>query len=276
MTTAAQPFAWGSRTLLMGIINVTPDSFSGDGVYLDPARAAARARALQAEGADCIDLGGESTRPGHAPIALDEELRRVLPSLEAVLAVVTVPVSIDTRKAAVARAALDLGASVVNDISGLLADPAMADEAAGADGVVLMAGAMPNASQQADVVQRVHNDWRRALQAAQDAGVPRERLILDPGFGFGKRWFENLELLRRLRELQTNGLPLLAGLSRKSTIARVLGDEPAYRAEANATLTALAIAGGAQMVRVHDVAGMAAVCRLADAVLRGVDGSEVE
>jgi dihydropteroate synthase len=258
----------------MGILNVTPDSFSGDGVYLDPKRAVERALALQAAGADVIDLGGESTRPGHTLVAINEELRRVMPSLEAVLAAVSVPVSIDTRKAAVARAAIDIGARMVNDISGLQADPAMPDEAAGAEAVVLMAGAMPDASTAADVVVRVREDLARALETAADAGVPRERVILDPGFGFGKRWFENLELLRRLGELRDLALPLLAGLSRKSTIARVVGDEPAHRSEANAALTALAIAGGAQMIRVHDVAEMVAAARLTDAVVRGVPPAE--
>ena len=267
-------FPWGNRTFVMGILNVTPDSFSGDGVYLDPQRAAQHAVALQAAGADVIDLGGESTRPGHTLVAIEEELRRVLPALEAVLATVSVPVSIDTRKAAVARAALDLGARVVNDITGLQADPAMPDEAAGAEAVLLMAGAMPQASTAADVVARVREDLSRALQTADDAGVPRERLILDPGFGFGKRWFENLDLLRRLGELRDFELPLLVGLSRKSTIARVIGDEPEHRIEANATLTALAIAGGAQLIRVHDVAEMVAAARLADAVVRGVPHEE--
>jgi len=262
-------FCWGQRTYVMGILNVTPDSFSGDGVYLDPRRAAERARELERAGADIIDVGGESTRPGHVPVPLEEELRRVLPALDAVLEAVRVPVSIDTRKAAVARAALARGARILNDVSGLEGDPEMPAVAARAEAVIVMAGASPMRSTAPDVVERVRADLVRSLCLARVAGVAAERIIIDPGFGFGKVWQENLVLLRRLGELRDLGLPMLVGLSRKSVIARVLGAEPPHRLEANAVLTALAIAGGADIVRVHDVREMAAAARLADAVLRG-------
>lgn len=266
---------WGSRTYLMGILNVTPDSFSGDGVYLDPARAVERALSLEAAGADLIDIGGESTRPGYAPVPVEEELRRVLPSLEAVAAAVRVPVSIDTRKAAVARAALGCGARIVNDISGLHHDGELAALVARSGAaVVLMAGAHEGRSLDEDVVVRVRRDLDASLRIACAAGVPRARIVLDPGFGFGKTWRENLALLRRLPELRDLGLPLLVGLSRKSTIARVLGSEAEHRVPANAALTALAIAGGAEIVRVHDVAEMLAAARMADAVVRNSDAED--
>lgn len=269
LTIGGTTFCWGQRTYVMGILNVTPDSFSGDGVYLDPLRAAERACELERAGADIIDIGGESTRPGHVPVPLDEELRRVLPALDAVLQAVRVPVSIDTRKAAVAHAALERGARILNDVSGLEGDPEMPAVAARAEAVIVMAGASPVRSTAPDVVERVRADLLRSLCLARTAGVASERLIIDPGFGFGKVWQENLILLRRLSELRDLGLPMLVGLSRKSTIVRVLGAERPHRIEANAALTALAIAGGADIVRVHDVREMAAAARLADAVVRG-------
>jgi dihydropteroate synthase len=260
-------FVWGSRTYLMGIVNATPDSFSGDGVGLDVAAARARAVALAEAGADIIDLGGESTRPGHTPVDVGEELRRVLPALEAIVAAVSVPVSIDTRKAAVARAALARGAALVNDVSGLCADAEMAAvvREAGVPALLMARGA----GRQDDVIARVRSDLDESLALAAAHGIPRERLLIDPGFGFGKDWRMNLALLGRLRELHGYGLPIVAGLSRKSTIARVLGAGMGRSLEANAALTTLAIAGGAEIVRVHDVAQMRIVARMADAVVRG-------
>lgn len=264
-------FGWGERTYLMGILNATPDSFSGDGVGKDVAAAVRRARELEASGADIIDLGGESTRPGHTPVPAEEELARVLPALQAITAIVSVPISIDTRKAAVARAAIEAGAVLVNDVSGLMADPAMAAtvKELGVPIVVMARGA----SRHPDVVQRVREDLDVGLARADAAGIARQKLLIDPGFGFGKDWRQNLVLLRRLGELRGYGLPLLVGLSRKSTIAKVLGSEPEHRVPANASLMALAIAGGADVVRVHDLVPMRAAALMADAAIRGSDAA---
>lgn len=270
MTLGDTEFVWGRRTYLMGVLNVTPDSFSGDGVDGDVAAAVRRAEQLQAEGADLIDVGGESTRPGHTPVPAEVELRRVLPALRAVRTATSIPISIDTRKAAVARAALEAGATLVNDVSGLMGDPEMAT-VVGECGVpvVLMAR---GASRRADPLARVRADLAESLERASAHGIARERLIVDPGFGFGLDWRGNLDVLRRLRLLRRYKLPVLVGLSRKSTIRRVLGDEPPYRVPANAALTALSIAGGADIVRVHDVAAMRAAALIADAVVRGPAG----
>ncbi len=259
--------AWGARTYVMGVINVTPDSFSGDGLGRDVAAAMRKARELEAGGADLIDIGGESTRPGHTPVEADEEIARVLPALTAIVREVSVPISVDTSKAVVARAAIEAGAALVNDVSGTMADREMAgvirDLAVPA--VIMARGA----SRAADVIERVRQDLDEALLNALAAGIPRDRLLIDPGFGFGKDWRDNLELLRRLSELRSYGLPMLVGLSRKSTISKVLGSEPAFRVAANSALAALAVAGGADLVRIHDVVQVGAAIRLTDAVVRG-------
>ncbi|HEY7295408.1 MAG TPA: dihydropteroate synthase [Dehalococcoidia bacterium] len=265
-------FLWGRRTYLMGIVNVTPDSFSGDGVGMDVAAARARALALAEAGADIIDVGGESTRPGHQPVAAAEELRRVLPALRAIVAAVDVPISIDTRKALVAREAVALGAALVNDVSGLIGDAEMA-RVVRETGVPVLLMAR-GAARHADVLDRVRSDLDESLMVADAHGIARSRLLIDPGFGFGKTWQMNLELLGRLRELRGYGLPIVAGLSRKSTIVRVLGPGAGSLIEANAALTALAIAGGAAVVRVHDVAQMRIAARMADAVVRGAPAQE--
>jgi len=266
-TTAGLTFAWGSATYIMGILNVTPDSFSGDGLGTDVDAAVCRAVAFQRAGAQIIDVGGESTRPGAVLVDATEELRRVLPAVRAIVAAVSRPVSVDTSKAGVADMALAAGARIVNDVQGLIGDAAMASVVRDHGATVVLMS--PGRHRDVDVVARVRADLEESIERATQCGIPRERLILDPGFGFGKRWDENLTLLRRLFELKQYNLPLLVGLSRKSTIRRVLGSERQHRIPANATLVALAIAGGADIVRVHDVAEMAAAARLADAVIRG-------
>jgi dihydropteroate synthase len=266
---------WRRRTYIMGIVNVTPDSFSGDGVAFDVRRAVERATQLERAGADIIDIGGESTRPGHNPVPSDEELRRVLPALRAIASAVSVPISIDTRKAAVAHAAVEAGAALVNDVSGFLADPHMAStvRSLGVPAVLMARGH----SRRADVLARIQADLDESLAQARGAGVDEAMLIVDPGFGFGKDWRDNLELLRRLPEIRSRyAFPLLVGLSRKSVIRHVLGSEVQHRVPANAALTALAIAGGADIVRVHDVEAMSAAVRLADAVIRGPSAAPVE
>ena len=256
------------RPLLMGIVNATPDSFSGDGLAGRPEEAAELAAAAVADGADLIDVGAESTRPGHTPLGAEEELARLLPVLRAVRARVTVPISVDTNKAAVAAAALDAGADLVNDVRGFTADPELA-AAVAVRGVpaVVMHDVPPDGH--GDLLTSILRELFRRLDRAVAAGVAWEKLIVDPGFGFGKDWRQNLELLRRLGELRALGRPILAGTSRKSTIGRVLGLPEGDRLEGTAATVALAIAGGADVVRVHDVRAMARVARMSDAVVRG-------
>ena len=265
----------GRRTLVMGIINVTDDSFSGDGLGASPQRAAEQAARMADEGADLLDVGAESTRPGAAPVPVDQELVRLLPCLEAVLARTGLPVSVDTYKARVARAALGAGASMVNDISGLR-DPEMPAVIVEREApvVVMHIKGTPRNMQQSphyqDLLGEVYAYLADCLARAAAAGIPETQVIVDPGFGFGKAVEHNLELLRRLGELRSLGRPVLAGTSRKSTIGRVLGGlPPEERLEGTAATVALAIANGADLVRVHDVKAMVRVARMTDAVVRG-------
>ena len=260
-------FHWGTRTYVMGVINVTPDSFSGDGL-LEPAAAAARARQFEAEGADILDIGAESSRPGIAETDATEEAARLLPALAAVRGATTLPISVDTYHASVAAAALAAGADAVNDIHGLRRDPEMASVIAEA-GVPVFAMHNQRGRLFTDVVQDIAAGLRETLLAAETAGIPRGRVIIDPGFGFGWTPEQNLEIVRRLPELWHFELPLLVGVSRKSTIGYVLGTPVDDRLEGTAALVALAIAGGADIVRVHDVREMVRVARVADATVRG-------
>jgi dihydropteroate synthase len=269
-------FAWGRRTYVMAILNVTPDSFAGADPGEDLETAVQRARDHAADGADILDIGGESSRPGATPVPLDVEMARVIPIVERVAAAVDLPISIDTAKPEVARAALRAGATIVNDIHGLRATPAMAHVAAEHNAVVVMMANM-RGRRYGDVVRAVIDQLRDSLAIARRAGIAEERLILDPGFGFGPQPDENLELIRRLGELRALGRPLLIGVSRKSTIGLVLGGLPvAERLEGTAAAVALAIANGADIVRVHDTRTMVRVARMADAIVRGWDGPKAE
>ncbi len=259
-------FRWGERTYIMGVINVTPDSFSGDGLGGDIEAAVRQGRRLVTEGADILDIGGESTRPAALPLPVGEELKRVIPVVER-LAELPVPLSIDTYKAEVARKALDAGASIVNDVWGLKRDPDLARLAA-ERGVPLIITSNQRDGQVEDILQAVLADLKRGIQAALEAGVTRENIIIDPGFGFGKTLEQNLELLRRLDELKSLGCPILLGTSRKSMIGLVLGLPPDQRGEGTAATLAIGIARGADIVRVHDVREMARVCKMSDAVVR--------
>ncbi len=264
--------AWGSKTFVMAILNATPDSFSGDGL-LDRAESAGDlAAAAVAVGADLIDIGAESTRPGHQTVDAATEIARLLPVLRAVRDRVDVPVSVDTSKAAVATAALDAGASLVNDVRGLRADPDLAAlVAARGVPVVVMHDVVPDGH--GDLMTSIVRELSRRLDQAVAAGIPWEHLIVDPGFGFGKDWRQNLELLRRLGDLRVLGRPILAGTSRKRTIGRVLGLPEDDRVEGTAATVALAIAAGADVVRVHDVRAMVRVARMSDAVVRNAPES---
>ena len=268
VTIGGRRFDWGSRTYVMGIINVTTDSFSGDGLGLDVEAAVAQGRRFAQEGADILDVGGESTRPGFQAVTLEEEMRRVLPVVERLAREVDAPISIDTYKAPVARAALKAGAHLVNDIWGLRHDPAMAPLVAelGVPAVIMH---NQRGRDFHDVIGDIRAGLEVSLGLAEEAGIPRQRLVIDPGFGFGWAEEHNLEMLRRLGELRDLGLPILIGTSRKSTIGAVLGGVPAEeRLMGTAATVAIAIAHGADIVRVHDVAEMVQVCRMADAVLR--------
>jgi dihydropteroate synthase len=266
----------GRKTYVMGIVNVTPDSFSGDGVGADDA--VRQAERMLADGADLLDVGGESTRPGADPVPLDEELRRVVPAVRA-LARLGVPVSVDTYKSAVARAAVEAGAVLINDISGLRFDPAMAAVAADArlPVVVMHIQGEPRTMQAhpayADLMTEIADYLQASTALAVAAGLPRDQVVLDPGFGFGKTPAHNLELVRRLRELTSYGQPVLLGPSRKATIGKVLGDlPPGERVEGTAAVVVAGILNGADIVRVHDVQPIARAARLADAIARGWAG----
>ncbi len=257
---------WGSRTYVMGIVNVTPDSFSKDG-FRDAEAALEHARRLVEQGADIVDVGGESTRPGATALDAETERERVIPAVRLLARELPVPVSIDTYKAEIAREALDAGASMINDVWGLTADPAMA-------GVVATSGVpvvlMHN--QQGITYQNLVSDviffLRRSVQLALDAGIEWENIIVDPGIGFGKNRAQNLELLDRLDELKVLGRPILLGTSRKFGYGHKLGWQEERRIEASAATAAIGIARGADIVRVHDVHEMVRVARMADAVVR--------
>ena len=252
----------------MAIVNVTPDSFSGDGVGADASAAAALAREFAEAGADIIDVGAESTRPNAVPVTIDEEAERALPAVKAIRAATDLPVSIDTQHAEVAEAALEAGAEMVNDINGLRGDERMAGVVA-ARGAALVAMHNQRGRPPGDVVENVLGGWGESLRLADAAGIQRERIILDPGFGFGWTPEENLEIVRRLDDLTGAGLPLLLGPSRKSTLGLVLDAPVEGRLEGTAAAVAIAVAKGVDIVRVHDVAAMRKVAAVADAISRG-------
>ena len=259
-------FRWGKRTYVMGIVNVSPDSFSGDGLSSVEA-AVEQAKRFVAEGADIIDVGGESTRPGSMPIPVEEELRRVIPVVERLVQELKVPLSVDTYKFEVARRALDAGAQMINDIWGLKVDPRLARLAAEKRvPIVLMSNQRDRPRRY--IVPAVISDLKRSIDVALDAGVPWENIIIDPGIGFGKTLEQNLELVWRLDELKVLGRPVLLGTSRKSMIGLVLDLPPEERLEGTAASVAIGIAKGADMVRVHDVRQMVRVCRMSDAIVR--------
>ncbi len=259
---------WGAKTHVMAILNLTPDSFSGDGLAGNTEMALTAALTAVDDGADILDLGAESTRPGHVPISAEEELARLLPALMAIRGRTEVLLSVDTSKAAVAAKAIAAGADLVNDVRGFTADPEMAAVVARAKvPAVLMHDVPPEPG--ADLLTSILRELSRRLDRAVAAGVAWDLLIVDPGFGFGKDWRQNLELLRRFVELKTLGRPILSGTSRKSMIGRVLGVPEDDRMEGTAATVSLAIAAGADIVRIHDARAMVRVARMTDAVVRG-------
>lgn len=263
-------FDFSRRTYIMGILNVTPDSFSDGGKYFTVDSAVAHAMKMIEEGADIIDVGGESTRPGSEPVPLEEELRRVIPVIKEIVKRTDVPVSIDTYKSEVARQALDNGAVIVNDISGLRFDEKMAEIIAryNASVVIMHIKGTPKTMQQNphydDVISEIYSYLSDGIAKAQSAGI--EQIIIDPGIGFGKRLNDNLEIIRRLREFKSLGYPILIGVSRKSFIGNVLNLPVEERVEGTAGAVAISVWNGANIVRVHDVKEMARVVRVVDAI----------
>ncbi|MDF2621081.1 MAG: dihydropteroate synthase [Xanthobacteraceae bacterium] len=257
---------YAGRTLVMGILNVTPDSFSDGGRSAALDDAVVNARRMVAEGADIIDIGGESTRPGHTPVSAEEEQRRVLPAVEA-LADLPVPISIDTQKAVVAEAALKRGAAILNDIWGLMGDPEIARVAASYDAGVV---AMHNRSivdGSVDIVADIIGFFEQSLERAARAGIRPERISLDPGIGFGKTFEQNLKALASLREFGQLGFPILLGTSRKSLIGKVIDTVPAERVPGTIASNVIGIMAGCAIIRVHDVAAHVQAARVTEAIL---------
>jgi len=265
--------ALGGRVLVMGVINVTPDSFSDGGRFLDPEAAVDLGKQLISEGADLLDVGGESTRPGASPVSVEEEARRVLTVVERLKKETAAVVSVDTTKALVARAALNAGAEIINDVSAMRFDPEMICVAAekGA-GVVLMhmkdsPKDMQTSPVYADLMGDITSFLRERMEVLVAAGIPRESIVLDPGLGFGKTVAHNLELVRRLAEFGRLGRPILIGPSRKSFIGAVLDLPVSERLEGTAAAVALSVVNGASIVRVHDVRAMVRVVRMTEAIV---------
>ena len=281
----ARTLALGARTFVMGILNVTPDSFSDGGKFFDPQRAIDHALAMEQAGADLLDIGGESTRPGSGGIPAEEELQRVLPVLEALRGRLKIPISIDTQKASVAEAALAAGAELINDISGLKNDSRIVEVAVRhrVPLILMHMRGEPRTMQKKpfarDVLKDVAASLRAAAQRARRAGVPKNQIVLDPGIGFGKSFRQNYEILARLPELSRLGFPLLVGTSRKQFLGATLAPlfaglardvqplPPSERIWGTTAAVTASVLGGAHIVRVHDVAEMAQVARVADCLL---------
>jgi dihydropteroate synthase len=260
----------------MGILNVTPDSFSDGGRYLDPLKAAEQALKLQEEGADWIDIGGESTRPGAEEVSVFEEKKRILPVIKSCAKKLQIPLSVDTYKAEVARAAVGEGVKMINDISAMTLDPRMGKTVGALKVPVILMHMQgkPKTMQKKPIYRDVLGDilgyFRERLDYAKRCGISEDRLLIDPGFGFGKTDQQNLTLLRELWQLKVLGKPIVSGLSRKSTLGRLLGGlPPEQRVEATAAAVTTSILKGADFVRVHDVQSMARVVKIADAIHYG-------
>ncbi len=258
----------GTRPLIMGIVNVTPDSFSDGGRFATYDTAIAQAKKLVADGSDIVDVGAESTRPGHTPVPEDEELARLKPVLEGLVQAVDVAVSIDTSKAAVARYAVSLGVSVVNDVWGLQRDPAMADTVAESGAAIVIMHNRADVDEKRDVVDDMRRFFDHSLSLAEKAGIPRSFIVLDPGVGFGKTKQQNLEAIAGMSRLKDYELPFLVGLSRKSLLGSLLGDAPEIKLIGTLAANLTAAAHGASIFRVHDAAEHLAAFKVFDAIER--------
>lgn len=264
---------FSKKTYIMGVLNVTPDSFSDGGLYLDKEIALEHALKLIEDGADIIDIGGESSRPGSLPVSTQEEIRRTIPVISELAKRIKTPISIDTYKAEVARQALDAGASIVNDISGLRFDPKMAAVIAENNVPVILMHikGSPNNMQSSPsyeaLIPEIIDYLRGSIQICRQAGIPEQNIIIDPGIGFGKTIEHNLEIIANLKEFSLLGRPIAIGVSRKAFIGKILGDLPSsHRLEGTASAVAISVCNGANVVRVHDVAEMSKVVKIADAI----------
>ena len=257
----------GRRTLVMGILNVTPDSFSDGGRHDGVEAACAHARAMVADGADIIDIGGESTRPGATEVGPQEEISRILPVLSALADGLSVPVSVDTYKAVTAKAALQAGAAIVNDVWGLQRDPEIASVAASFGAPVVVMHNREEKDPALDILDDMYRFFEHSLQIARKAGIPDAHIVLDPGIGFGKTPEQNLDALRRIGELKVFGFPVLIGVSRKSFIGLATGRPAQERLAGTLAAGMIAVAQGADIVRVHDVREHADACKVADVIL---------
>ena len=273
LKTSRRKITLGDRTRIMGILNVTPDSFSDGGTFLSPERAVEYGLQMEAEGADILDVGGESTRPGSAAVPVHVELKRVLPVIKALSRKIKIPLSIDTKKARVAREAVEAGAEIINDISALNGDRKMAGTAAetGAALVLMHMRGNPENMQKGnlaydDLLGDITDYLSASIGKAIRAGVSKDAMVIDPGIGFGKTVADNYRIIRRLADLRTLGMPILVGPSRKSFIGNVTGDEPRQRLEGTAATVSAAIMNGCHIVRVHDVAAMKKVAAVTDAM----------
>ncbi len=270
----AMDFKFGSRTYIMGILNVTPDSFSGDGIYQDADKAVRIAEGMVEDGADIIDIGGESTRPGAKPVTIEEEIKRTIPVIKKLSKIIKVPISIDTVKSEVARLALESGASIVNDITGMESDQKMLSVVREFNTkVVLMhikgtPQTMQNSPDYGNLIQEIKDKLKVLIEKSIKSGIKKENIIIDPGIGFGKTVEHNLQILNRLSEFKEFGLPILVGPSRKSFIGKLLGVEPDKRIIGTAAVVAIAIKNGADIVRVHDVKEVKQAVIIADAISR--------
>ncbi|RHW31830.1 dihydropteroate synthase [Neobacillus notoginsengisoli] len=257
---------YGKKTIVMGILNVTPDSFSDGGRFNAADRAVARAKEMVEQGADIIDIGGESTRPGHAPVSVEEELRRVIPIVEVLAKEVDAPISVDTYKAEVARRALEAGAHIINDVWGAKAEPAIASVAAEFNAPIILMHNRDNRNY--DMFTRdVFADLYESIIIAKKAGVEDSQIILDPGIGFAKDFKENIEMMQNLETLVALGYPVLLGTSRKTFIGRVLDLPPEERMEGTGATVCYGIQKGCQMIRIHDVKEMARMAKMMDALM---------
>jgi dihydropteroate synthase len=266
---------FSKKTYIMGVLNVTPDSFSDGGLFFNEKKAVEHAHRLIEEGADIIDIGGESTRPGSEPVPVEEEIRRTIPVIKAISREIKVPISIDTYKSEVAKHALDAGASIVNDISGLRFDPEMPKVVAeyGVPVIIMHIKGRPKDMQQSTVyealIPEIMDYIRASILLARNFGILEDRIIIDPGIGFGKTFEHNLEIIKNLKEFTLLGRPVAVGVSRKAFIGKILGDvPPSERLEGTASAVAISIFNGANIIRVHDVKEMAKVAKVADAIKR--------
>jgi dihydropteroate synthase len=261
----------GRRVLVMGILNITPDSFSDGGRFQGGDAALVHGLALEADGADIVDIGGESTRPGHVPVSAEDEQARVIPAVAALARQLQVPISIDTYKASTARLALEAGARIVNDVWGLQREPEIARVAAAHDATVIIMHNREQADASLDIMDEMRAFFDRSLAIARRAGIPDRAIVLDPGIGFGKSPDQHLAALRRLPELKALGFPVLVGVSRKSLLGRIHNNAvpPSERLFSSVAAHVLAATLGADIVRVHDVAPHVEALRVVDAVMRG-------